>query len=113
MEEKKKNSRFTLGELLNGKFFEREIFVRNKLLLFIIFLMLVANITVRYKTAKVLREVDRLDRDVKELRAHSIGVAADIIKLTRPSEILDRIKNNKMGLESSRVPPRKIYVEKI
>ena len=112
MEEKKKNSRFTLGELLNGKFFEREIFVRNKLLLFIIFLMLVANITVRYKTAKVLREVDKLDRDVKELRAHSISVAADIIKLTRPSEILDRIKNNNLGLEPSRVPPRKIYVEK-
>jgi cell division protein FtsL len=112
MEDTKKNSRFTLGELLNGKFFEREIFVRNKLLLFIIFLMLVANITVRYKTAKVLREVDRLDRDVKELRAHSISVAADIIKLTRPSEILDRIKNNNLGLEPSRVPPRKIYVEK-
>lgn len=97
---------------MNGKFFEREIFVRNKLLLFIIFLMLVANITVRYKTAKVLREVDKLDRDVKELRAHSISVAADIIKLTRPSEILDRIKNSKLGLEPSRVPPRKIYVEK-
>jgi cell division protein FtsL len=112
MEETKKNNRFTLGELLNGKFFEREIFVRNKLLLFIIFLMLMANITVRYKTAKVLREVDRLDKDVKELRAHSISVAADIIKLTRPSEILDRIKNNNLGLEPSRVPPRKIYVEK-
>ena len=112
MEETKKNSRFTLGELLNGRFFEREIFVRNKLLLFIIFLMLLANISVRYKTAKVLREVDRLDRDVKELRAHSIAVASDIIKLTRPSEILDRIRNNNLGLEPSRVPPRKIYVEK-
>lgn len=112
MEETKKNSRFTLGELLNGKFFEREIFVRNKLLMFIIFLMLVANITVRYKAAKVLREVDRLERDVKELRAHSIAVSADIIKLTRPSEILDRIKNNNLGLEPSRVPPRKIYVDK-
>ena len=112
MEETKKNSRFLLGELLNGKFFEREIFVRNKLLLFIIFLMLLANISVRYKTAKVLREVDKLDHDVKELRAHSIAVASDIIKLTRPSEILDRIKNNNLGLEPSRVPPRKIYVEK-
>ena len=112
MEETKKNSRFTLGELLNGKFFEREIFVRNKLLMFIIFLMLLANISVRYRAAKVLREVDRLERDVKELRAHSIAVASEIIKLTRPSEILDRIKNNNLGLESSKVPPRKIYVEK-
>lgn len=112
MEEPKKNNRFTLGELLNGKFFEREIFVRNKLLMFVIFLMLLANISVRYRAAKVLREVDRLERDVKELRAHSIAVASDIIKLTRPSEILDRVKNNNLGLAPSRVPPRKIYVEK-
>ena len=112
MQQEKKNNRFTLGELLNGKFFESELFVRNKLLLFIIFLMLVANISVRYKTAKVLREVDNMEQDVKELRAHSISVAADIIKLTRPSEILDRIKNSNLGLEPSKVPPRKLYVDK-
>jgi len=112
MAETKKQSKFTLAELLNGRFFESDLFVRNKLLLFIIFLMFVANITVRFKTAKVLREVDNLERDVKELRAHSISVAADVIKLTRPSEILDRIKNSNLGLEPSKEPPRKIYVDK-
>ena len=112
MEETAKNNRFTLAELLNGRFFESEWFVRNKLFLFVIFLMLVANIAVRYKTAKVLREVDTMERDVKELRAHSIAVAADVIKLTRPSEILDRIRNSNLGLETSKVPPRRIYVKK-
>jgi cell division protein FtsL len=112
MEEKKKRERFTLGEFLNGGIFERPLFVKNKLLLFVIFLMLVANISVRYKTAKVLREVDKMERDIKELRAHSISVAADVIKLTRPSEILDRIKNSNLGLETSKVPPRRIYVDK-
>jgi len=107
-----KKQRPTLGEQLNGRIFESEIFVRNKLLLFVIFLMLVANITVRFKTAKVLREVDTMERDVKELRAHSISVASEVIRLTRPSEILDRIKNSNLGLEPSKVPPRRIYVEK-
>ena len=112
MEETKKKERFTLGELLNGRFFESELFIKNKLLLFVIFLMLLANIAVRYKTAKVLREVDSMEKDVKELRAHSISVAADIIKLTRPSEILDRIKKSNLGLERSKEPPRRIYVDK-
>ena len=112
MEETKKNERFTLAELLNGRFFERDLFVRNKVLLFVVFLMFLANITVRFKAAKVLREVDTLELEVKELRAHSIAVASDIIKLTRPSEILDRIKSSNLGLESSKVPPRRIYVEK-
>ena len=112
MEETKKKERFTLGELLNGRFFESELFIKNKLLLFVIFLMLLANIAVRYKTAKVLREVDSMEKDVKELRAHSISVSADIIKLTRPSEILDRIKKSNLGLERSKEPPRRIYVDK-
>ena len=107
-----KKQRPTLGEQLNGRIFESEIFGRNKLLLFVIFLMLVANITVRFKTAKVLREVDTMERDVKELRATSISVASEVIRLTRPSEILDRIKNSNLGLEPSKVPPRRIYVEK-
>jgi cell division protein FtsL len=112
MEDERKRERFALSELLNGKFFERELFVKNKLLMFIVFLMLVANISVRYKAAKVLREVDKMERDVKELRAHSISVAAEIIKLTRPSEILDRIKNSNLGLETSKVPPRRLFVDK-
>ena len=112
MEEPKKNNRFTLGEILNGRFLESEFFVRNKLLMFVIFLMLVANISVRFKTAKVLREVDTLEREVKELRAHSITMAAEVIKLTRPSEILDRIKHSNLGLENSKEPPRRLYVDK-
>lgn len=113
MVETKEHKKFNLGELLNGKFFESEFFVRNKLLMFIIFLMLLANISVRYRTAKVLREEDTLERDVKELRAHSIAVSAEIIRLTRPSEILDRIKSSNLGLEPSKVPPRVIYVDKV
>lgn len=113
MEEPKKQKKITLAEVLNGQFFESELFVRNKLLLFVIFLMLLANITIRYKTAKVLREVDTLEREVKELRAHSIAVAADVIKLTRPSEIFDRIKSTNLGLEASKEPPRRIYVDKV
>lgn len=112
MGETKKKNMFSPAELLNGRFFESEWFTRNKLLMFVVFLMLVANIMVRYKTAKVLREVDNMERDVKELRAHSIAVAADVIKLTRPSEILDRIRNSNLGLENSKVPPRRIYVKK-
>lgn len=112
MEEVRKSKGFNLGDLLNGKFFESELFIRNRMLMFVIFLMLLANIAVRYRTATVLREADSLERDIKELRAHSIAVSAEIIRLTRPSEILDRIKNSNLGLETSKEPPRVIYVEK-
>lgn len=112
MVEEKKKAGFTLADLFSGRIFESDLFLRNRLFMFVIFLMLVANITVRYRAAKVLREVDTLERDVKELRAHSIAVESEIIRLTRPSEILDRIKNSNLGLEPSKTPPVRIYVEK-
>ncbi|MCE1200247.1 MAG: hypothetical protein LWW85_14880 [Marinilabiliales bacterium] len=112
MEETKKTGQFTLGDILNGKFFDTEFFQRNRRLIFVVFLMFMAVIAVRFKAAKVLREVDTLESEVKELRAHSIEVSADIIKLTRPSEILDRIKNSNLGLEPSREQPKRIFVKK-
>lgn len=99
-------------DLLSGKFLESEFLKRNRLLLFVIFIMMLANISVRYKSAKVLREADTLEREIKELRAQSISVAAEVIKLTRPSQILERIQKSNLGLEPSKVPPRRLYVDK-
>jgi len=45
----KKKKKVTVREVLNGRFFESEWFRRNRILMFMIFLMLLTNITVRYK----------------------------------------------------------------
>ena len=77
-----------------------------------IFLMLLSNISVRYKSEKVIREMIALEDSLIELRSKSISVAADVMKLGRHSIIIDRIKKSGLDLETSKEPPRKIYVEK-
>jgi len=112
MVERKKKKKVTVREVLNGKFFESEWFHRNRILMFMIFLMLLTNISVRYKSEKVIREMVALEDSLIELRSKSISIAADVMKLGRHSVIMDRVKKSGLDLETSKEPPRKIYVEK-
>jgi len=109
---KKKKKKLTLGEVLSGRFFESEWFRRNRTLLFMIFLLLLSNITIRYKSEKVIREMVALEDSLTELRSQSISIAAEVVKLSRPSVILEKVKKSGLNLESSKEPPRKIYVDK-
>lgn len=112
MIEKKKKKKVTVREVLNGRFFESEWFHRNKILLFMIFLLLLTNISVRYKSEKVIREMTALEDSLIELRSKSISIAADVVKLGRHSVIMERVKKSGLDLQTSKEPPRKIYVDK-
>ena len=112
MVERKKKKKVTVREVLNGRFFESEWFRRNRILMFMIFLMLLTNISVRYKSEKVIREMTALEDSLIELRSKSISIAADVVKLSRQSVIIERVKKSGLDLETSKEPPRKIYVDK-
>jgi hypothetical protein len=112
MAEKKRKKRITVRQVLNGRFFESEWFRRNRILLFVIFAMLFTNITVRYKSEKVIREMTALEDSLIELRSKSISIAADVMKLSRQSMIIGRVKKSGLELQTSKEPPRKIYVDK-
>lgn len=112
MAERKKKKQVTVREVLNGKFFESEWFRRNRILMFMIFLMLLTNISVRYKSEKVIREMTALEDSLIELRSKSISIAAEVVRLGRNSVIIDRVKKSGLDLETSKEPPRKIYVDK-
>ena len=108
----KKKKTVTVREVLNGRFFESEWFHRNRVLMFMIFLMLLTNISVRYKSEKVIREMTALEDSLIEFRSKSISIAAEVVKLGRQSVIMDRVKKSGLDLETSKEPPRKIYVVK-
>jgi len=112
MADRKRKKKVTFKEVLNGRFFESEWFRRNRILMFVIFLMLLTNISVRYKSEKVIREMTALEDSLIELRSKSISVAADVMMLSRHSVIMDRVKKSGLDLETAKEPPRKIYVDK-
>ena len=107
-----KKKKVSVREVLNGRILESEWLKRNRILLFVIFLMLLANISIRYKSEKVIREMTAIEDSLRELRSESITLAAELMKLSRPSQIIDQVKKSGLQLEISKEPPRELYVKK-
>jgi hypothetical protein len=77
--------------------------------LFLVFLglILIAN---RNAAQKKIRRIEALQDSIKELRSESIAVSARLMDISRPSEVIRKIKNAGIGLEEPVTPPRKIIV---
>ncbi len=101
----------TLKGLLAGSLLTKEKVVRQ--LPFILFLTGLAFIYIgnRYHAEKLVRENSRLQDEVRELRARALSTSAELMHLSKQSEVLHLLKEKNMGLRESVTPPRKIVVE--
>jgi len=102
----------TLKGLLAGSWLTRERLVRQ--LPYILFLTLLAFIYIgnRYHAEKIVRENSKLQDEVRELRAKAISTSAELMHLSKQSEVVRLIRQKELGLEESVTPPRKIVVDK-
>ncbi len=124
MEEKKqeKKGRRTkrTGKSRKGAFraFVDGTFLANKVVLeqlpFILFLTVLTLIYIgnRYHAEKIVRETNRLKREINELRAEAISTSAELMYKSTKSQVLRAIREKNLGLEESRVPPKKIVIGK-
>ncbi len=79
--------------------------------LFLAFLGLLL-ITNRNWSEKTIREIEVLQGTLKELRSESITNSAKLMDVSRPSEVVNRVKGANLGLEEPTRPPQKIVVDK-
>jgi len=102
----------TLKGLLAGSLLTKEKVVRQ--LPFILFMTLLAFIYIgnRYHAEKLVRKNSRLQDEVKELRAKSISTSAELMQVSKQSEVVRLIREKNLGLRESVTPPRKIVVER-
>jgi len=62
----------------------------------------------RYHAEKIVRDLDKIQQDVKDLRAESIITASELMMMSKQSEVLKLVKQEEIGLEESVEPPKKI-----
>lgn len=107
-EESKELKGTSLREFLDGTVITRKIVVQQ--LPFLIFLCFIGIIYIgnRYHAEKVIRDISRMQEEVKNLRAEEITTASELMKISRQSEVIKLIKERGLGLEESTDPPSKI-----
>ncbi len=95
-------------EFLDGTVLTRKNVVKQ--LPFIIFLSFIGIIYIgnRFHAEKVVRDITRIQTEVKNLRAEEITTASELMKLSKQSEVVRLVKENNLGLVESTEPPAKI-----
>ncbi|MDR2038881.1 MAG: hypothetical protein LBQ60_13240 [Bacteroidales bacterium] len=98
----------SIKDLLNGSLLTRGIILKN--IGFIVWLTFLGVIYIgnRYHAEQVARNMNTLQWEVKDLRAESITTAAELMNISRQSQVVQMVKNKQMDLKESVEPPYKI-----
>jgi hypothetical protein len=98
----------SIRDLLNGSLLTRGIILKN--IVFIIWLTFLGIVYIgnSYHAEGIAREISRLQREVKDLRAESITTAAELMYSSRQSVVQQKVRNSRLELKESVEPPYKI-----
>jgi cell division protein FtsL len=109
---KKKKTGSFLKELLGGSMVTEKIILKNLWYVLLITLLAAIYIGNRFHAEKITRETTRLQREVRELRSESLATSAELMYISRQSEVYRLVKERGLNLEETKTPPYKLLVDK-
>jgi hypothetical protein len=113
---KDKNKQIRTGsfikELLSGSMVSEKIILKNLGYVSLITFLTAVYIANRFHAEKVTRELTKLQREVKDLRAESLSTSADLMYISKQSEVFNLIKEKGINLDELKTPPYKLLVNK-
>ncbi len=99
--------------LIDGTLLTRKSFTGQ--LPFVFFLAVIAMLYIsnRYHAEKLRRKISNIKTEISDLRAQSIFISAQLMKLSRQTEVAGEVKKYGLMIRESEVPPKKIVVSKL
>ena len=98
-------------ELLSGVVPEK-IILKNLGYIMLVTLLAVIYIGNRFNAEKITRETTRLLKEVRDLRAESLSTSADLMRVSKQSEVYRMVRESGLNLEELKTPPYKLLVDK-
>lgn len=108
--EEPRKSRRPLREFIDGTLLTRELVLGQ--LPFVLFLMGLAMIYIanRYHSESVIRQINKVQNEIKDLRSEHISVSSELMFLSKQSEVSRLSAEKGIGLTEATEPPFKISV---
>ncbi|MDR1406538.1 MAG: hypothetical protein LBJ23_00655 [Tannerella sp.] len=106
---KKKNRRFSILYFLSGGILKEDFVVRHTRMIVLVVILLFFLIGNRYTCLLKLREIGRLEEELKDIKNLAITISGELTGSNRLSEIEEMVKKQDLGLESARTPPYILY----
>ena len=104
IEEKEKS--FSLRDLLDGNVLTRKAVLKQSRFILLLVLIAFLSIANRNHAEHTVIQLNRLQSDVKELRARAISTSSELVKKSRQSEVIRMVERYELGLEESLEPPK-------
>ena len=101
-----------MKELLSGSMISEKIILKNLGYISLIALLAAIYIGNRFHAEKLTRETSKLQKEVKDLRAEALSTSADLMSLSRQSEVYRLVKENGLNLEELKTPPYRLLVNR-
>lgn len=108
--EKKPSSPNFFVSLISGNFLAKENVVNSLPFVFYLTLLGILYIANGYNAEKLVRELDHVNDDLKELRSEYITIKSDLNYESKQSQVAE--KTEPFGVMESIVPPTKIMLSK-
>jgi len=106
IQEKEKSLSFR--DLLDGNVLTRKAVLKQSRFILLLVLIAFLSIANRNHAEKTVINLNRLQSDVKELRARSISTSSELVRTSRQSEVKQLVNRYELGLEENLEPPKKL-----
>lgn len=94
--------------ILGGGILREDFIVKHTKMIILVVFLLFLYISNRYTCLIKLREIDRLQNQLKEVRHEAIQTSAILTGNTRPSQVEELVKKQGLDLERATSPPYKL-----
>jgi hypothetical protein len=108
MGETKKKKRIWWMYFLGGGML-KDFIVKHRSMIVFIVILLFGYIGNRYSCIIMLREIDRLQEQLKDVKFEALSISAQLMGNTRPSEVEELVIRQGLGLERAKTPPYKLH----
>ena len=111
--EKNKTRGIGLKSLLGGSLLASDKVMKQMPFVFFLVFLSILLISNRYWSEKTIRKMETVQDSIKELRAESVTYETELMKMNRPSEIVNKVKASGLDLLEADEPAKKLKVEKL
>lgn len=98
-----------IHSVIDGTILTRESVLKGLPFLFYIAFLAVLYIGNAFYAEKKVMQIEKIKKELKELRTESISVKSNLMYLSKQSEVIKRI--SPFGVKESLIPPYKIFVK--
>ncbi|WP_080905495.1 FtsL-like putative cell division protein [Parabacteroides sp. Marseille-P3160] len=106
---RKKEKRFSPLYILGGGILKEDFIVRHTRMIVLVVILIFFFIGNRYTCMQKLREIDRLQQQLRDIKFEHLSISSELTGNSRPSQIEQLIEEQGIELEGAKTPPYQLH----